>query len=183
MSIASPFRLVSKTTLENIHMPLPWTFFPKQGSYFNPLNVLKFLRPMVPGYRARLCFLPRTWLKKPLHRPRQALSGQDATQSTISWWVRVKEASMSASTTGCPIYIQDQDHGRRLGTRADLVNLYKLAQHSKVCNINGQIPVEPSDITHPKRYLDIFHELLTPHGQTTLRICGYPERKWGRCLT
>ena len=58
------------------------------------------------------------------------------------------------------IYAQDLEQGRRPGTLQDLINFYKLAQASQVCDIGGGFPVEPGDINSQNGYLDIFFEML-----------------------
>jgi trimethylamine--corrinoid protein Co-methyltransferase len=58
------------------------------------------------------------------------------------------------------IYAQDLERGKRPGTLEDLINFYKLAQASPVCDIGGAFPVEPSDIDPENGYLDIFFEML-----------------------
>ena len=59
-----------------------------------------------------------------------------------------------------PVFAQDADGGRRLGTMEDFINFIKLAHVSDVCDINGAIPVEPSDIDKNGRHLRIFYETL-----------------------
>jgi len=58
------------------------------------------------------------------------------------------------------VYIQDMDSGKRKAVLTDLANIYKLGQASRVCNVLGQVPVEPSDIEAENRYLYITRELL-----------------------
>jgi trimethylamine---corrinoid protein Co-methyltransferase len=59
-----------------------------------------------------------------------------------------------------PVYVQDLDGGRRLGTMLDLINNYKLCQYSSTVDIIGAIPIEPSDIDTKTRHLNVFHQLL-----------------------
>jgi len=59
-----------------------------------------------------------------------------------------------------PVFIQDVEKGRRNGTLADLVNLYRLGQKSGVASIIGQIPVDPSDIPIKGRHLQMMYHLL-----------------------
>jgi trimethylamine--corrinoid protein Co-methyltransferase len=59
-----------------------------------------------------------------------------------------------------PIYIDDLEKGRRLGTWADLENFYRLAQASTVCTVVGQIPVAPSDMPQAGLQLKMMQALL-----------------------
>lgn len=59
-----------------------------------------------------------------------------------------------------PIYIEDLDGGRRLGTYADLLKLYRLGQSSEICTVVGQIPVAPSDLPPEGRHLKIMQALI-----------------------
>lgn len=58
------------------------------------------------------------------------------------------------------IYVHDMARGRRLATLSDLIDFFKLAQASDICDINGGIPVEPSDLEPDDGYLTIFKETL-----------------------
>lgn len=58
------------------------------------------------------------------------------------------------------VNIQDLRQGRRTATLPDLIDFYKLAQASKICTINGGVPVEPSDLNPETGYLSIFKETL-----------------------
>ncbi|ACN14025.1 MttB4 [Desulforapulum autotrophicum HRM2] len=58
------------------------------------------------------------------------------------------------------IYTLDLQRGRRLASLSDLIDFYKLAQASKICDISGGIPVEPSDIDPQNAHLTIFQETL-----------------------
>ncbi len=62
-------------------------------------------------------------------------------------------------SNGC-IHAQSLEKGRWIARLEDLVNFYKMAQASEVCDINGGIPVEPSDIDAEGAFLRIFYETL-----------------------
>lgn len=70
-----------------------------------------------------------------------------------------------------PVFIQSREKGHRLGTIDDLAELYKLHHASPICDINGSIPVDPSDLTGPGRRPRIFYELLK-HTDKALRFTG-----------
>jgi len=58
------------------------------------------------------------------------------------------------------IYVHDMAHGRRLASLSNLIDFFKLAQASDICDINGGIPVEPNDLASDIGYLTIFKETL-----------------------
>jgi trimethylamine--corrinoid protein Co-methyltransferase len=158
MTIASSFRLVDKNTLENIH-EATLDILSHTGIVFQSQECLKIFKNHGARVQGETVFIPPDMVEKAIASAPNTFQweGRNPENNIV---VGKGQEGIHVSLNNGPIYIQDQDNGRRLGTKADLINLYKLAQHSKVCNINGQIPVEPSDVTHPLRYLDIFRQLL-----------------------
>ncbi|SDO72516.1 trimethylamine methyltransferase family protein [Desulforhopalus singaporensis] len=70
-----------------------------------------------------------------------------------------------------PVNIQDIENGRRRSTTEDLANLYKLGQASDVCNVIGQVPVDPSDADSLVKHLVVTHKLLQ---HTDKPLMSYP---------
>ncbi|MEH0022608.1 MAG: trimethylamine methyltransferase family protein [Desulfobacter sp.] len=62
-------------------------------------------------------------------------------------------------SNGC-IHAQSLDKGRWIAGIRDLVDFFKLAHASDVCDINGGIPVAPADIDGDSASLRIFYETL-----------------------
>ena len=158
MSIASHFRLVDEDTLAKVH-DATLDILAETGIVFQSQECLDIFKNHGAKVEGDTVFMPRDMVAKAI----------ETTPSEFEWTARDPEKSIlvgarqegiHVSLNNGPIYIQDLEKGRRLGSTEDLVNLYKLAQASSVCNIVGQIPVEPADITHGKRYLDIFRLLL-----------------------
>lgn len=58
------------------------------------------------------------------------------------------------------IFIQDQDHGRRLATIEDYGNMMKLAQASDIINLAGAHPLNPSDVPEEFKHLYMCYETL-----------------------
>ena len=112
---------------------------------------------------------------------------EDAIESTppiFKWWARnemqyvfmgEEQERPHISPTQGPIYIQDLDGGRRLGTLSDLVKLFKLCQASAVCDVIGAIPVAPSDVTKKERHLRISYELLRHVDKPLIGFVGRRE--------
>ncbi len=69
------------------------------------------------------------------------------------------------------VNIQDMENGRRISTTKDLANIYKLCQASNICNIIGQVPVDPSDADVDTKHLIITRELLR---HTDKPLMSYP---------
>ncbi len=158
MSIASYFKLVDKKTLEALH-ETTLDILQETGIVFQSEECLEVFKKHGAKVDGQTVFMPKEMVNKAI----------ETTPSTFTWDARNSERSITVgaqqegihvSVNNGPIYIQDIENGRRLGAMKDLINLYKLSQQSNVCNIVGQIPVEPSEVTHPKRYLDIFRQLL-----------------------
>jgi trimethylamine--corrinoid protein Co-methyltransferase len=158
MSIESYFKVVSQETLAKVHQA-SLNVLANTGIVFQSEECLEIFKKNGAKVSGKTVFIPENMVTQAL----------ESAPSSFDWVARDKEKSIQfgsdqAAIQVClnngPIYIQDQDNGRRLGKEEDLVNLYKLAHNSNVCNIVGQIPVEPSDITGPTRHLDIFRRLL-----------------------
>jgi len=73
--------------------------------------------------------------------------------------VTVGEGFLIQPNTG-PVYIQDLDKGRRMGTIQDFANIQKLHQYSDVVHLVGAIPVNPDDVPHGEKHRYIFYETL-----------------------
>jgi len=69
------------------------------------------------------------------------------------------------------IYIQDMENGRRISKMKDLTNIFQLGQASNICNIIGQVPVDPSDADADIKHLLITRELLR---HTDKPLMSYP---------
>ncbi len=68
-----------------------------------------------------------------------------------------------------PVFAHDMERGRRTGTLQDLINFYKLAQASDVCDIAGAVPVEPSELDPARRQDRIYYEMIR-HSDKPLRF-------------
>lgn len=179
MSIASHFRLVDRETLSKIH-DATLDILANTGMVFQSQESLDIFRSQGARVEGQTVFIPENMVTRAI----------ETCPSTFTWEARNPQQSIQvgAQQTGIhvslnngPIYIQDMDKGRRLGTLADLINLYKLAHHSQVCSIVGQIPVEPSDVTHPLRYLDIFRQLLVHSDKPLFGYVGTQKEVFQMC--
>ncbi len=168
MSIASYFRPVDSKTLTGLHSAT-MDILANTGIVFQSEDCLDIFRRNGARVEGQTVFISGKMVE----------SSIESAPSSFEWDARNPEKTIligegqegiHASLNNGPIYIQDEENGRRLGTLKDLINLYKLAQQSDVCSIVGQIPVEPSDVTHKYRYLEIFRHLLV---HTDKPLFGY----------
>jgi len=87
-------------------------------------------------------------------------------QSTFSWQARNKSRSVTVGEdflvqpNAGPVYIQDLDGGRRLGTIEDYANIVKLCQSSDVVSLVGAHPVNPSDIPDNVKHLQMMYQVM-----------------------
>ncbi|MCP4453167.1 MAG: hypothetical protein GY809_17030, partial [Planctomycetes bacterium] len=173
MNIATHFRLVDEDTLSQLH-ETSLDILANTGIVFQSEECLGIFREHGARVEGKTVFMPKEMVNKAIA----------STPSDFDWAARNPDRSITLGThqeglhvshNNGPIYIQDMDKGRRLGTMEDLINLYKLAQQSSTCSIVGQIPVEPADITHPLRYLDIFRQLLRHSDKPLFGYVGNKE--------
>lgn len=160
MPVASSFRVVDEHTLSKLH-ETTLDILSNTGIVFRSdacLNIFLQHGARVEGHTA---FISEQMVEKAI----------ETAPSSFEWHARKDDKTITVGEqqkgihvglNNGAIYIQDRGQGeeRRPGRLQDLINLYKLAQQSKICTIVGQIPVEPADITHPLRYLEIFKQLL-----------------------
>ncbi len=159
MSIASHFRVVDQDVLQKVH-ERTMQVLDRAGVVFKSDECLRIFAAHGARVDGQRVYLPAEMVE-------QAIA---STPSLFRWTARndehsidvgARQSTIHVSLNNGPIYIQDSENGRRLGTETDLVNLYKLAQQSRTCSIVGQIPVEPVDLAGPVRHLEIFKRLLT----------------------
>ena len=75
-----------------------------------------------------------------------------------------------------PVYIQDLDEGRRMGTLKDYINIMKICQASDVIDLNGSLPVDPSDISSDTKHLEIMLQILKNTDKPIIGSCTTKEQ-------
>ena len=158
MAIASNFRLLKTETLSKIH-EASLDILANTGVVFQSEECLKIFKNHGAKIDGQIVYISEEMVDRAVKSSPESFKWE-ALNCERSINVGAKQDGIHVSMNNGPIYIQDLDFGRRLGTMQDLINLYKLGQQSKICSIVGQIPVEPSDVKNPHRYLDIFNQLL-----------------------
>ena len=71
-----------------------------------------------------------------------------------------------------PVYIQDIENGRRLGTIQDYTNLIKLNHASGIVNVVGGIPVDPSDAKPKSKHLQMLYLTIKHTDKALMGVCG-----------
>lgn len=158
MNVASNFKLIGQETLSKLHQA-SLNVLANTGVIFQSDACVEIFKKHGAKISGQTVFIPEEMVEKAI----------GSTPSMFEWVARdpAKNITVGVGQPGIhvclnngPIYIQDNETGRRLGKRSDLINLYKLAHQSNTCTIVGQIPVEPSDITGDRRHLEILRLLL-----------------------
>lgn len=70
-----------------------------------------------------------------------------------------------------PVYIEDIDNGRRLGTLEDYTNIQKLCQASDVVSLVGSIPIAPSDVAGESKHLSMMYEIIKNTDKPIIGMC------------
>ena len=71
-----------------------------------------------------------------------------------------------------PVYIQDIENGRRLGSIQDYTNLIKLNHASDIVNVVGGIPVDPSDANPESKHLQMLYSTIKHTDKALMGISG-----------
>lgn len=159
MSIASVFRLVERDVLERLH-DSTLNVLANTGVDFKSAECREIFKQHGANVEGERVFFPAEMVNKAIETAPANFTWQ-ARNSEHSIDVGSNQQGIHVCVNNGPVYVQDIDNGRRLGTTEDLIKLYKLSQQSNICNIVGQIPVEPSDLSGENRHLEIFRHLLT----------------------
>ncbi len=170
MAISSPLKVVKDNDLDRIHEATV-EILEKTGVMIQ----LPEARDIFKKHGARVD-------GDVVHISREMLQASiDAAPSSFTWWGRkpgqeilVGEGQTRTHVAGNngPIHIQDLNGGRRPGTMEDLINLYKLAQVSDVCNVVGQIPVDPDEVSAGEKHLKVMEQLLRHSDKPLLGVVG-----------
>lgn len=113
-------------------------------------------------------FISRTMLEQAIEAAPSSFTfhGRNENQSIL---VGIGQSRPHIEPSHGPVFAHDIEHGRRKGCIEDLVNFYKLAQASSICDISGAIPVEPSDLSTSERW-DRIHAEMIRHTDKPLRF-------------
>jgi trimethylamine--corrinoid protein Co-methyltransferase len=158
MGLANKIRVVETEVLNQVHEATV-EILETVGIEFQldeAVEILKQGGARVEGHRV---FIPRKMLDVAIEAAPASfkLWGRDEEKSII---MGEGQTRVHVEPSNGPVFAQDIKGGKRKGTMEDLINFYKLAQTSDVCDVSGAIPVEPSDIDAKGRHLRIFYEMI-----------------------
>ncbi|MCG8471069.1 MAG: trimethylamine methyltransferase family protein [Desulfobacterales bacterium] len=113
-------------------------------------------------------FIPKKMLEEAIEAAPESFKmwGRDEEKSII---VGGDQPRPLVEPSNGPVFAHDMEGGRRKGTMEDLVNFFKLAQASPVCDIAGAIPVEPAELSPEERLNRIYYEMIK-HSDKPLRF-------------
>ena len=113
-------------------------------------------------------FIPRKMLEEAIESAPSSftLHGRDEGKSIL---VGEGQPRPWVEPSNGPVFAHDMERGRRTGSRQDLIDFYKLAQASDVCDIAGAVPVEPSELDPARRQDHIYYEMIR-HSDKPLRF-------------
>lgn len=172
MPLASKLRVLSKEDLNRVHEATVQVL-EETGVGFNCEEALEIFKNNGAKVDGNIIYISRNMIEKAL----------ETVPATFKWWARNDSNSLIVggeqlrthiSPNSGPVFMQDLDNGRRLGTMQDVINIYKLCQASEVVNIIGHIPVDPSDVDVKEKHVKVFYNLLK---HVDKPLIGYPAAK------
>lgn len=158
MSLISKIQVLRMSDLYEVH-EASVKILEETGVVFQSEEALDILKKSGARVDGQTAFIPRKMIDYCL----------ETSPRSFKWWGRNEKRSIiigegqeriAVSPNNGPVYIQDLDNGRRLGTMEDFSNIIKMCQASSVVNTVGSIPVEPSDIDDRVKHLHVAYQLL-----------------------
>ena len=169
MALQSKLTMVDRQDLERIHQQT-LKILSETGVAFHSEEALTILKDGGARVEGDVAFFPAKMVEEAIeHAPEEFTWHARNPDNSIQ--VGLKQDRVHVMLDHGSVSIQDLDRGRRNSTLEDLANLYKLGQASSVCNIIGQVPVDPSDAADSVKHLVITHELLK---HTDKPLMSYP---------
>lgn len=93
--------------------------------------------------------------------------------------VTVGDAFLVQPNVG-PVFVRDIENGRRQALLEDYRNYIRLCQASDVVDLNGSLPLNPSDVSNSRKHLIMMYEILK---HTDKPIIGFCLDRRGVCQT
>ncbi len=153
--LKTKIEVISKEDYQGIH-DASIKIIEETGIVFHHQEVVDVCKKHGAKVDGRTVYFSRDMVEKAL----------SVTPKTFPWTARnptnsvvVGEGHLIQPNLG-PVYIQDLDLGRRKATIDDYGNIQKLCQYSRVVDLVGSIPVNPSDVPQKKKHLHMIYETL-----------------------
>lgn len=174
MALASFLKVVGSDVLDRVHEGTV-RILETTGVVFQLEEALEIFRRNGADVSGKIVKIPRKMLEEALKTAPDSFNWQGGNPERTVHFGPDQARTWFAGNQG-PIYIQDVENGRRPGKLDDLANLFKLAQSSPVCDIVGQIPVDPGDAAGPHKHLEIFRCLLRATDKPLMGFLGTREQ-------
>ncbi|MCP4688955.1 MAG: hypothetical protein GY859_12955, partial [Desulfobacterales bacterium] len=158
MTLETGLRMVSKNDLDRVHEATV-EILEQTGVAFHLEEAVEVFKRHGARVDGEVVYISRRMLENAV----------ETAPRTFTWWAREKSNSLAIGgkqervhvmLDNGPVFVQGLDGGRRPGRMADLIEFYKLGQSSHVCNIIGQIPIDPGDLAPPGKHLHVMYQLL-----------------------
>ena len=173
MSLISRLRLAEADHLESIHNAT-LEVLEKTGVIMEHPEALAIFKDHGAKVEGKMVKMPSSMVEKAIESAPASFT-LTARNESNSILVGEGQKRPHVEPNHGPIFVQSLDKGRRLGTLTDLIDIYRLCQASKICDIAGSIPVEPSDLASDKRRARIFYELLNNTDKAIRFVVGTKE--------
>lgn len=171
--LKSYLKVVERKDLEKIH-EATIDIFENMGIKFESEEALELFRENGAKIEGDIVYISRDMLHKAL----------STAPSTFMWEGRNPEKSviigdLQDTTYVSPcngmMYIQDLETGKRLPTREDLANVYRLCNHFDIVRLVGAMCVEPSEIPEEYRHSEYIYQLLRNTDKPMIGLAGDRE--------
>lgn len=166
MALISRMEVISKEDYQRIH-DASLKILRETGVVFHCAEALEIFKKHGARVEGEIVYFSADMVEKAL----------ETCPSTFRWKARnddhsvtVGEGLLIQPNVG-PVYIEDLDRGRRPATLEDYANLMKLCQASDVVQLNGSIPVDPSDVDANKKYIYMMYEMLKHTDKPIIGAC------------
>ncbi|WP_148136734.1 trimethylamine methyltransferase family protein [Candidatus Formimonas warabiya] len=169
----NPFKLITQEDYQRIH-DASLQILRETGVVFHSQEALEIFKKHGARVNGEIVYLDAPMIEHALESCPEKFVWQARNPDHS---VTVGEGILIQPNVG-PVYIEDLDRGRRLATLKDYANIMKLCQASDVIDLNGSIPVDPSDVEADKKYFYIMYEMLKNTDKPIIGACvSRPEAK------
>ncbi|MGI6679839.1 MAG: trimethylamine methyltransferase family protein [Dehalobacterium sp.] len=161
-----PFKMITAEDYQRIH-EASLKILRETGVVFHSQEAIGLFQEHGARVNGEIVYLDAPMVEKAL----------ESCPKKFTWHARDEEKSVTVGEDILiqpnigPVYIQDLDQGRRMATLKDLSNIVKLCQASDVIDLNGSVPVDPSDVEGAQKYYQIMYEILKHTDKPIIGAC------------
>jgi len=161
-----PFKSINQQDCQRVH-EASLKILRETGVIFHDPEALEIFKKHGARVEGETVFIAEDLLNKALATAPQKFTwrGRNEKQNRI-----VGEDILIQPNVG-PVYVQDLDEGRRMGTLEDYIKIMKIGQASEVLDLNGGIPIDPSDIDSDVKHLELMLQMLKHTDKPIIGSC------------